>query len=339
MPIVVLHGPEQYIKSELTTGLREDLRDLKGDVEVYAFDGERDELADVLDECRSFGLMQTHKLVIVDQADQLVKDTGRGPVERYAQSPSDMATLVLRCSTWHKGNLDKLIDAAGGTVYKCDVPSERDAISWAGRRAKNKHGASISVDAARLLVNRLGPDLGRIDSELGKLAVAAGAGAVSGAVSGAVLGVGGDGTITPELVAEFVGATREEEVWSIQQPLLTGDPERAIGHLRAILDHGPRDAAIPVMFACVDLAKKLHLASHALASGMPAQGVGRHVGIWGPAQSAILGASSRISPARASALFREAIETDQRSKSGLGDAKRLVERLALKLCLAVRSRG
>lgn len=322
MPIVVLHGPEQYIKSELTTALREELNEARGDVEVFTFDGERDEIADVLDECRSFGLMQTHKLVLVDHADQLVKDTNRPLVERYAESPSDLATLVLRCATWHKGNLDKLIASAGGTVFKCDVPSERDAISWAGRRAKSKHGASISADAARLLIERLGADLGRIDSELGKLAVAAGQG----------------GSITPQLVAEFVGATREEEVWSIQQPLLSGDPERAIGHLRAILDHGPRDAAIPVMFACVDLAKKLHLACNALASGMPPQGVSKHVGLWGPAQSAILGAAGRLSPARATELFREAVDSDQRSKSGLGDPKRLVERLALKLCLAVRSR-
>lgn len=321
MPVVVLHGPELFIRSELVASLRAELREKHTEVESFSFDGERDAIADVLDECRSFGLMVTHKLVIVENADPVVKADARGPVERYIAQPSDNATLVLLCKQWYKSKLDDAITSMGGTVYKCEPPSESQALSWAGRRARSKHGVEIERNAAELLIARLGPDLGRIDSELAKLAVVAEA-------TGKI--------VKREAVADMVGTTREEEVWSVQAPLLTGDPGHTVAHLASILDHGSRDASIPVMYACVDLARKLHLASHALAQGMPEQGVSKHVGIWGPSQRAIIGAARRLSPAAASELFRAAVEADRASKSGLGQARRLVERLALRVTLAVR---
>ncbi|MEO0512258.1 MAG: DNA polymerase III subunit delta [Planctomycetota bacterium] len=321
MPVVCLHGPELFVRSELVAALRAELSEVKGEVESFRFDGDRDAAADVLDECRSFGLMMTHKLVIVDSADPLVKADSRGPLERYLASPAESATLVLLCKQWYKSKLDDAIAGVGGTVFKCEAPSEGQALAWSARRAKSKHGVEIARDAAEMLIARLGADLGRIDSELAKLAV--------------VAHDRGSGAIDRAAVVEMVGTTREEEVWSVQAPLLTGNPERVISHLSLILDRGSRDASVPVMYACVDLARKLHLASHALAQGMPEQAVGKNIGLWGPSQRPVLEAARRLSPARASDLFDAAINADRASKSGLGRARRLVERLALRLTLAV----
>ena len=119
-----------------------------GTVDQFVFDGADVELATLLDELRSYGLLQTHKLVIVDNADKLLappKDgdeeskprprgapkpmTRRGLFEKYAAEPADAATLLLRADTWRPGKLDKIVEQHGA-VIDCKPPNERDATSW-----------------------------------------------------------------------------------------------------------------------------------------------------------------------------------------------------------------
>jgi len=327
MRIVVLHGPEAFLRTELTTKLRDLLvESTGGEVDTVRFDGNTAKLADVLDECRSFGLMQQHKLVVVDDADQILKDDGRAIVERYADSPAPDATLVLRSARWHPGNLDKAISKVG-TIFKCEIQSERDAISVARRWAVQRHNAEIEPDAATMLIERLGADLGRIDTELAKLAAAA-----------AQAGADGPPTITTQLVQSMVGRTREEEVWAIQAELLSGQPARALSLLGALFDQNPRNAAVPVSYAVVDLAKSISAASRAMNAGEPAGSVGKKLKLWPmPKQQAVLGIAQRVRPEDAAQLLRDALDTDAGLKSGGGDPRRLLELMAVKLTSAVRN--
>src|SRR5438067_13461259 len=75
--IVILHGKEPFIRAQKTTEIRAALVKEHGGVDSFAFDGASATAADVLDECRSFGLIAQHKLVILDNAEQLVKEDTR----------------------------------------------------------------------------------------------------------------------------------------------------------------------------------------------------------------------------------------------------------------------
>ncbi len=93
MRIVVLHGRESFLVREGTTRLTGLLREQFGGVDQFDFEGDTAELADVLDELRSYALFQGHKLVVVDVADQFVAgDTRRRALEAYAAQPSEGAT-------------------------------------------------------------------------------------------------------------------------------------------------------------------------------------------------------------------------------------------------------
>ncbi|GAB5497386.1 MAG: DNA polymerase III subunit delta [Phycisphaerales bacterium] len=311
--IFVFHGKDAFLRADYTSQLRDKLLETHGEIETIHFDGTRDAFADVLDECRSFGLMQQHKLVVVESADQLVKGAGRPLLERYADAPVDGATLVLRCDTWHKGNVDKLIVSSGGEVHKCEGLAPNEAAAWAVKRAKEHHGVKLERDGAMLLVDRVG-ELGRIDSELGKLAVDA-----------------GKGSITREMVAETVGMTREEEVWSIQSMILSSGPEELLTQLRVILDNTKQDQSVITLWACMDLCRKLHSASQALAQGQNPASIAGSLKLWGPSRDAIMGAARRIHPVQAGRLLSLAVEADRKSKSGLGKADRLLERLTLQI--------
>ncbi|MEM7623417.1 MAG: hypothetical protein AAF235_09460, partial [Planctomycetota bacterium] len=175
-----------------------------------------------------------------DAEDLLASEDRRGLLERYAAAPSDAATLVLRGVTKRFPRLEKII-AEHRVVADCSTPTEPFAIQWATERAASHHGGSIKPDAARVLVSRLGPDLGRLDGEIAKLATAS---------AGEPISAG--------LVAQLVSGSREENAFAIHGDLLSGNPERAVHAVRGVLDSAPRDAHVPVGIAAMQAAKQVH---------------------------------------------------------------------------------
>lgn len=321
--ILVLVGDSPFQIAERTMELRAAIDAAHGEVEVIRFDAAAAP-ALVLDECRTFGLMPRHKLVIVDDADQFVKESSRPLLERYASAPADSATLLLRAAKWNKGKLDALIEAVGA-IEKLADPSPASASAWAVSRARTHHRAALERPAADLLVERLGCELGRIDSELGKLALLADE---SQGARGAA--------ITRALVAEFVGASREDEVWGLQQVVLGGRPEEALARLREALEIA-RHSPVLVTFAMMDLARKLYGASRGAREHRNPREITALFKMWGPAAEPTLAGGRALSPASAATLLHRAVECDSRQKSGLGSPARNLEVLAMRFASAIGS--
>ena len=219
--IVILHGKDSFLRVEWSRRLRTSLETHFGGVDEFTFDGSTATLATVLDELRSYGLMSSHKLVIVDNADAFFgSEDRRRAMERYAEDPMKEATLLLRSQNWRPGNFDKIVSKIG-IILKCESPSDADAARWCVARSEKQHKISMDMDAATLLVERVGADLARLDSEIGKLAV--------GALAS------GRKKIDLFTVRELVGASREEQAWEIQDAILSGDSGRAAAKLTELL--------------------------------------------------------------------------------------------------------
>lgn len=320
--IAVYHGSDPFLQSERVRQLREALQAAHGEdgVDVFAFDGQSASVAEVLDECRSFDLMQRQKLVVVENADKLVAGDNRPLIERYASAPADHSTLALKAGKWNRGNLDKLIEKVG-VIVKCEPPSAADAAKWAYHRALKRHDAELEKDAAVALVERVGVDLGRIDTEIAKLASAApGAPGVEG---------GERPRITAGLVRELVGRTREDEVWSIQSAIATGDASVALGAVRDAIRIARHPETL-VAFACVDLVKKLHSLAALLEQGVPPFPAAKRAGFWKDAE-AFVPLAKRAGRARLAELLSAVIEVDRRSKSGLTDPEIGCEVMAVRI--------
>jgi DNA polymerase III delta subunit len=353
---LILYGPDRFTQDRYLDELRAALHAKHGvdGVDTVRFDGAAGAriAADVLDECRSMGLMSQYKIVLVDNADLLFKGedkegeeaddpkpviaaagrrgsgarggASQGPrrlLEHYAADPSDSATLVLRASTWRAGNLDKAVlalDAGRGAVIKCEPPDEAEAVRWAIEQCPRAHGAKIEQAAAAALVAAVGAELARIDSELEKLALAAG---------------GKGQAITAELVETMTGTTREDELWGIQSRVISGNTAKALEHLRQLIDVSRADA-VPLTWAYVDLARKMHTASRGLSQGIPRGQLVGAIKAWGPMLDAVLSKAGRGAAGAegAARLFKAAVDTDAAGKSGLGDGVRNLEVLTVKMC-------
>jgi DNA polymerase-3 subunit delta len=338
--IVILHGKEAFLIGEGSRRYAETLEEAFETLQRFQLDGRTVELADVLDELRTPGLLVGHKLVVVDHADvflaggrraaaQASDDEGaagdedeaagtgadgqkrRRALEAYAANPCPEGSLLLRAEAWRPGRLDKAV-AKVGAVIKCDLVKDREAITWCRQRAESRHDCRLEAEAARLLVERLGPDLARLDSELDKLAAYVGPGKPVGRRE----------------VADLVGLGREEKAWVLQEAILSGDPAVACSKLRELtsVSQVPYELGI---WAVGDVLRRLHTAARELRAGTSAGQLRRDLRLFGPSGDMLLEAARRMDPAEVAQLLQQAVESDVATKSGIGHKDRNLEVLTL----------
>ena len=245
--------------------------------------------------------MSSHKLVIVDNADAFFgSEDRRRAMERYAEDPMKEATLLLRSQNWRPGNFDKIVSKIG-IILKCESPGDADAARWCVARSDKQHKIPMEMDAATLLVERVGADLARLDSEIGKLSV--------GALAS------GRKKIDLFIVRELVGASREEQAWEIQDAILSGDSGRAAAKLTELLRIS-KAPEVMISWSAIDLARKIHAAAALAAQGVSDGQIAKDLRLWGESTIPILRAARKIGETRAAALLHQAIQTDFQMKSG-----------------------
>lgn len=319
--VVVLLGSEPFLLSDYTRQLREALGKASGaEVDTLHFDGARATLAEVFDELRSVGLMMQYKLVVIDPAEEFVK-SNRAALERYADRPEPTATLLLRAGTWYKGNLDKAIEKVG-LIHTCAQPTMVQAQAWAIHRAKSFHQFTIEPAAAKLLVDRIGADLGRLDGELSKLA----AGAPQGKA------------VTAELVSALVGRGSDDEyAWGrMQEAMTSGQADMALEAVYELTELARVDA-VPLLRAASDLAIKLSQAAQMLREGTSEFEICKQLRIWPrERQTSFIELARKHGTAGAARLAARIVEMDRRSKSGFGDSRRALEQFCVLLTASPR---
>lgn len=321
--VVILKGPEAFLRQQYLDTLRHALANATGlDVDLARHDGTSASLADVLDDCRSPGLLPVHKLVLVEEADRFVNESTRPALEKYAAAPDDRATLVLRAETWRPGRLDKAVQAIG-KILECNTLTPDEAAPWAIARARDHHGAALDPQAATLLVDAVGTDLIRLDAELGKLATDAQGPA------------GKPPRIDLDLVRTHVATTKEpDKAWPLQDAILTGGPAEALGFIHLWLGNAPSDRAVPAMWAVLELCRQLSLAARMAQARTPDAAIARSLNIWPQARaSALVNAAKRLGQTRAAALYGKACEADASMKRGT-HGRRTLEAL----CVEIASR-
>jgi DNA polymerase III delta subunit len=324
MRVVVLHGKDAFLRLERGRRLESLLEERFGGVDRTDLDGTQAALSDVLDGLRTPGLFAPHKLLVLENAEAFMgAEDRRRAMEGYAQAPCADATLLMRSAGgWRPGNFDKLV-AKVGAVIKCESPSSDEAVAWCIARTRKRHEADMEPAAAELLVERIGCDLGRLDSELGKLAAAA------------LRPGGGAAKVTRAIVQEFTGLSREEQAWEIQGPVVQGDAAGALRKLDELL-RVSRVPEVMIGWSLVDLARKVHDASCLLAQGEGEGSVAKTLKLWGPSASSVVRAGRRLKPHAAATLFRTAVETDRATKNGTApDPARAFEGLMVRMAEAM----
>jgi DNA polymerase-3 subunit delta len=136
--------------------------------------------------------------------------------------PARSGVLVLSVRSWPANTkLAKLV-AQAGTAVECKTPPERQLPAWCVELAKTRFKAKLDNEAARLLVELVGPEVALLASEIEKLATYVGERAV----------------IQRADVARMVGAGRVEAIWNALEAATTGQTSEALELLGRLLDAG-----------------------------------------------------------------------------------------------------
>ena len=318
-PVCALVGSDAFLQLQK---LEQVLRQLPGDAQRTDADGEKAELADVLDELRSFAMFGGHKVVVVRNADAFLTRF-REQLEEYVAHPSDSATLILRLNSLPANQRIYKAIAKVGVIEDCNPP--KDLRRWITQHAKSAHGVNIDPDAAALLADLIGDDLGRLDGELAKLAI------------GAATGKSGKGgTIDPEQVAGGVSFQRERQMWDMTNELAAGRPSEALRRWRQLIanDSSAEFRAVTWLGIWLENVRK------ALAmkrKGVPPATICQQLRIWPrDLQQPFMRTADTLGDRGVARALDLLAEVDLHSKSGVGDAATNVERFILELATVVR---
>jgi DNA polymerase III delta subunit len=300
-PVYALIGEDSFLQLQKLSEIR---AQLPKDVQSMEFDGERAELAEVLDELRSFAMFGGGgKLVIVRNADDFISRF-RPQLEDYLAKPSSSGVLVLRVSTLPKTTrIYKMIDKLGGAEV-CEAPKQAALPQWIIQRGKSVHKLAIEPAAANLLADLIGNDLGRLDNELAKIA----------------LQVDG-GRVSTEQVLHSVSFQREQEIYDMTNELAMGRPDEALRRWRHLvqLDSSAEFRAVTW------LTMWLEDVGAVVTGGSTAKMAWKYRERL-PQFIKVANSLGKSRYARAVTLLAE---MDRRAKSGLGDATDNVEQFIL----------
>jgi len=348
--VVVLFGPERLLILERTEALKAAILKAHGDVEVFVWNGESTAPAIILDECRAMSLAMTHKLVIVENADVMLKgsdeddgdEAAAGPgkrkhgkskrelMEDYSRAPDPSATLLLRANSWLVStNLHKAILAEGGQVEACEELSDDQAAQWVVNRAVSQHKVAIEPEAAMAMVRAVGVGLGKLDSELSKLSISSLAAARRAGtdLSKAV--------ITQHDVAELTGESREDEIWGLQSVVASGDVSAALVKLRSLLDVSLHDP-VGLMISVQSMVRQIDGACRGMTAGERPESLLGRCKIW-KLKDVVIRVARSMNPDRTAAMMRAVVEADSCLKSGQGNPRHVVEVLVLRVTQLFRS--
>jgi DNA polymerase-3 subunit delta len=307
-PIHALIGSDALLQQE---ALAEVLRQLPSTAQRIDYDGETAELAQILDELRSFALFGSEKVVVVRNAEQLISRF-RSQMEEYAASPSASATLVLRLSSLPSNQRIYKLIVKVGKIESCEPP--KDVARWIIERARTAHGLSVSPEAAKVLADLIGDQLGRIDNELAKLALAS-----------------DSKKIGEDQIAAMVVFQREREMWDLTNALAAGNPEEAVSRWRQLVQGDSSAQFRAVTWLCIWL-ENVRKALAMLRQGQNAFTIGQTLRIWPrDMQQRFVDTVKSLGDAGLARAVDLLAQIDYQTKTGVGDAADNVERFLLTL--------
>lgn len=236
-PVYYLMGEEPYYIDQLTARFANDVlteseREFNQTV-VYAQDTN---MGNILSLAKRYPMMAERQVIIVKEAQNL-----KGEIDSlsfYLQKPQPSTVLVF-C---HKnGTLDRRkkvagdIERAGGAVFESKKLREDLLPYFISNHVKN-HQLTIDVKAIMMLIESIGSDLNRLTSELEKLYV----------------NMSGNMAITPDMVEEYTGISKEYNVFELKNALIAKDIAKA-GRITKYMEDNPKNfplqQILPLLFS------------------------------------------------------------------------------------------
>lgn len=311
-PIVVTYGAERFLRQQAIQAV---IRRVLGSEEsdesgATRFNGRSIDCATVFDELRTVSMWGDRRLVLVEEAKDFVSDN-RGALEKYLEKPAKKSVLLLDVESWPKNTRLYKSVAQVGLDLDCGPLSVGDAMKWLVEQAKTVFGKQLMRDAAQLMLELVGPQLGFLTQELAKTAAY----------------VGDRPKIEVDDVSTMVGGWKLETTWALLDALQAGNLPTALEFLDKLLAAG--EAPLMLLGGISYGYRKLAQATELTRQGKPLRDALIEAGIFANKVGAAEQCLRRLGRTNAERIYRRLIDTD----ASLKGATRLPERLILERLL------
>lgn len=316
VPVLVLFGSERSLKVDVLhriPGCHASEEDPDEDVSFSRVAGDDAQLTDVTDELLTISMFGDRRIVMVEDADDFVKDNRPG-LEKYVASPAKSSLLILDVRSWPKNTrLAKSLNSTGLAV-ECNPLSGIALIKWLQELAADRFGKAIDREAATLIVNLAGDSLGILQQEVAKLASLA----------------GDADQITSEDVQQAVGDWRTQTTWVMLDAVRDGNLGEAIESLDSLISAG--EPAQKIMGGVTFVFRKFAEATELARQSRDVRGALTSAGVFPSAISQGEAYLRRIGFERASRILQQLADADANLKGGSRvDVHRQLEQLLVQL--------
>lgn len=239
-PIYVLEGEEAYYIDSLTdkiidAALDEDEKDFNLTVS-YGIDAD---IRQVISACKRYPVMAQCQVVVLREA-QNVRDSKENGLELfkfYAQNPLK-STILIICNKG--GNikapefLKQLKASETGVVFESKKENERSIMDVINKYVASR-GCKIDDKSTSMLRDFVGTDVARLFGEVDKLCIL----------------VGATKAITPELIEQNIGISKDYNIFELEDAIFTRNREKAfkiIDYFEKNPKNNPVQAVTPFLF-------------------------------------------------------------------------------------------
>ncbi len=308
-----LYGPETFYHTEVIQALikkwiTEDNRDFN----LETFDARESTVNHWLGSARTLSFLGGIKLVVVRNLHEAIpKDQDAQTLIDYAQSPIPEACVVVTADKVdRKRKLFKTLTKLK-TAVACEAPKENE--HWLRKRAEEA-GYSLSSDAARFLINRVGPRPGILAKELEKT----------------LLYAGKNESVSEKDVSEVVGESKLENVFALTDALKTKNPEKALRLLNNQIDHG--EEPIKILGTIAWQLRMIWQVKHYQQKNLPSGQIAKAMGANPYIVEKALQHTCRFSTQQLRSGYLELVNADRSLKSTTKDPMAVMQTLILNLC-------
>ena len=211
-PVYLLMGEEAYYIDRISEYIADNVltKDEQDFNQTIVYCTRETAVADVINCARRYPMMAKHQVVIVKEAQNLLKID---ELAVYAQNPLETTILVI---CYKNGSVDrrkKLVPTIEkvGVVFESKKLKDGMLPQFITEYLQRKQ-VSIDERACQILAESVGADLNRLAGELDKLVLALPA---------------GQALVTPELVEKNVGISKEFNLWELRTAVANKDVAKA----------------------------------------------------------------------------------------------------------------
>ena len=233
-PVYWLEGEEDFfIDRVMEFAEHHILSESERSFNLSVFYGKDAEWPDVVNACRRYPMFSDKQVILLKEA-QAMRNIEK--LESYIEKPLSSTVLVVGYKNKKvdgRTKLAKLLKEKG-TVLTTKKLYDSDLPEWTQQLVRSK-GYEINRKALFLLIDHIGNDLNRLNNEIDKLA----------------LNLGNRNTISEDDIENYVGISKEFNVFELQHAIASRDLYKAIriiNYFEANPKGGPMQLILPSLY-------------------------------------------------------------------------------------------